>query len=172
MNVVEPRPNPETVEALLDVTWRVVTGEVRRTEALDRKAATVATFASLIAALTATVGIGSVRSVGTWWAFGLFVMGLAALTSSLVCAVRLLWPREYAALGTEYVRRFPTWGEILKSPEQVRGETMTTLVEVLALERAANDEKSGWLRMSFGLLAVGLAFIGLEGVILGFEEVR
>lgn len=54
MNVVGPQPNPETVEVLLDTTWRVASAESGRTEGLDRKAATVATFASVVAALTAT----------------------------------------------------------------------------------------------------------------------
>jgi hypothetical protein len=43
MNVVQPPRNPETVEVLLDTTWRIASSESARTEALDRKAATVAT---------------------------------------------------------------------------------------------------------------------------------
>jgi len=84
----------------------------------------------------------------------------------------MLWPREYATLGTAYLRGFPTWAEILKPPEKVKGETLTTLVEVIALERTANDRKTTWLRISLALLVVGLALIGVEGVILGTEEVR
>ena len=42
MGVVKPQPNPETVDALLDTTWRLAAAETARTDALDRKAATVA----------------------------------------------------------------------------------------------------------------------------------
>src|SRR5437879_2458798 len=47
-----PEPIPETVEALLDTTWRVAAAEAARTDALDRKAASLATFASLVLSLS------------------------------------------------------------------------------------------------------------------------
>jgi len=68
-NVVQP--NPATVEALLDTTWRMVAAETARTDGLDRKAATLATFASLLASLTATLGGQLTGSVEQLWAFGL-----------------------------------------------------------------------------------------------------
>ena len=91
MSVVAPEPNPETVAALLDTTWRLTDAEAARTDALDRKAATIATFASLLSALTATVGLGFVNTLESWWAFALFASGIAALTGSLFCAVRMLY---------------------------------------------------------------------------------
>ena len=172
MSVVAPEPNTETVAALLDTTWRLTDAEAARTDALDRKAATIATFASLLSALTATVGLGFVNTLESWWAFALFASGIAALTGSLFCAVRMLWPREYVTVGIEYIRRFPKWSETLKAPSQIRGETMATLVEVIAVERGANDRKTFWLRLSLGLLVSGLVLIGLEGVTLGIERVR
>jgi hypothetical protein len=171
VTVVEPRPNPETVEALLDTTWRLASAEAARTDALDRKAATVSTFASLVAALTATLGIRFVEEIDANWAFVLFVLGLGVLLASVAASVRALWPREYATIGAAYMRRFPTWGEILKAPEQVRGETMRTLVEAVIRERAVSDGKLIWLRWSFGLLLVGLALTAAEGATLAFEEV-
>ena len=170
--MVEPQPNPETVEALLDTTWRLATAETARTDALDRKAATVATFTSLVAALTATVGLGFVHEFKTWWAFCVFLAGLAALLGSVFSAIRALWPREYLTLGIAYISRFPTWQEIRKPPEQVRGETMRTLVEAIARERSTTDEKLNWLRWSFKLLLFGLALVTAEGATLAVEEVR
>jgi hypothetical protein len=172
VSVVAPEPNPETVAALLDTTWRLTDCEAARTDALDRKAATIATFASLLSALTATVGLGFVNTLETWWAFALFASGIAALTGSLFCAVRMLWPREYITLGTSYIERFTVWGEILKPPAQVRGDTMRTLVAGIARERDVNDRKTTWLRVSLVLLVAGLTLISLEGVILGIERVR
>ena len=83
MSVVGPEPNAETVEALLDTTWRLASAEAARTDALDRKASTVATFASVLAVLTATLGIRFVEELDAWWAVGVFVAGLAVLTSIL-----------------------------------------------------------------------------------------
>ncbi len=165
-------PNRETVEALLDATWRLAATEAARTDALDRKASTVATFASLIAALTATFGLRFVDELQTWWALVLFVVGLAALVGSLAAAVRALWPRAYLTLGIAYIRRFPTWAEIRKPPEQVRGEMIRTLVEAIARERAVSDGKLVWLRRSFALLLVGLSLLALEGATLAIEEIR
>lgn len=170
--MIEPQPNPDTVEALLDTTWRLAVAETARTDALDRKAATVASFASLVAALTATVGLGFVDEFGSWWAFGLFVAGLAALLGSVGCATRALWPREYLTLGIAYLSRFPTWQEIRKPPEQVRGETMRTLVEAIARERSTSDKKLSSLRWSFRLLLLGLVVVAVEGATLALEEVR
>ena len=172
MSVVAPEPNPETVAALLDTTWRLTDAEAARTDALDRKAATVATFASLLSALTATVGLGFVNTLESWWAFALFTSGIVSLTGSLVCAVRMLWPVEYISLRTPTIRRFTTWDTILKSPADVRGDTMKSLVEVIARERSVNDRKTQWLRLSLALLVAGLTLISTEGVILGIERVR
>jgi heme A synthase len=165
-------PNPETVSTLLDTTWRLAAAEAARTDAIDRKASTVATFASLVAALTATLGITFVTELQAWWALALFIGGLGALVASVVCAVWALWPREYLTLGIAYIRRFPTWHEVLKHPSQVQGETMRTLVEAIARERLTSDGKLAWLRRSFVLLLIGLLFIAVEGGTLAFEEVR
>jgi hypothetical protein len=171
VSVVEPQPNPETVAALLDTTWRVATSEAARTDALDRKASTVATFASLVATLTATLGLLFVERFETWWALSLFVAGLGALVLSVGLSVVALFPREYLSLGIAYLRRFPTWGEIRKPPEQVRGETMKGLVEAVAREREANDDKAGWVRLAFLLLLIGLVLIAVEAGTLAVRMV-
>ncbi len=80
--MIEPQPNPETVEALLDTTWRVAGIESERTDALDRKAAAVATFASVLATLTATLGVRFVARLDAWWALVVFVIGLIAFLAA------------------------------------------------------------------------------------------
>lgn len=167
-----PTPNPETVEALLDTTWRLAASEAGRTEALDRKAATLATFASLLVTLAATLGIRFLERSGEPWSVAVFLGGLAALVFSIGLAVRALIPREYLTLGMEYLRRFPTWSEILKRPEQVRGETMRGLIEAIARERDANATKARLIRWAFLSFAAGLGLIAAEAATLAFEELR
>jgi len=171
VSVIEPQPNPETVEALLDITWRLTDAEAARTDALDRKAATVATFASVLATLTATLGIRFVEGIDTAWALALFVLGLIPFVASVGLAIRALMPREYLTLGMEYVRRFPTWSKILEQPEQVRGEAMRGLVEALAVERRSNRKKVGSIRLSLWLLFAGLVLVCFEAATLGVSEV-
>ena len=171
MNVVEPRPNPETVAVLLDTTWRIASAESARTEALDRKAAAVATFGSAAAALSATVGVRLVEREPTWWTLLLFLAGLVGLLGAVVLALYALHPKEYLTLGLAYLARFPTWGEILKPPDQVRGETMRTLIETIARERATNQRKIRSIRWSFLLLTAGLVLVTTQGATLAISEV-
>lgn len=168
---IAPSPNPETVEALLDTTWRVAEAENARTEGLDRKATSIATFASLVATLTATLGGRFLSAYDEWWAFAIYVVGILLLASSVVVAVRVLIPKEHLTLGMEYLRRFPTWSELLKSPEVVRGETMKGLVVALGTERSINVRKARRVRRALQLLLAGLGAIVLEALILGGKEV-
>lgn len=163
--------NPATLEVLLDATWRLAGAETDRTDALDRKAATIATFASVVAAITATLGIRLVEALSSWWAFGLLLSGLMAFLCAVAAAVRALWPREYLTLGREYLRRFPTWGEIRKPADQVRGEMMTTLVQTITRERSVNDTNVVWIRRSFLLLLLGVGLAAVQGATLAREEV-
>lgn len=169
---IAPKPNPETVAALLDTTWRITAEERALTESLDRKASTLATFASVVLSLTASLGAGFLAAFDEPWAFALYVLGLLALIGSVFLAIRVLLPKEHVTLGLEYVRRFPMWSEILKPAEQIRGETMRTLIEALAEERSANQDKSRGVRRAFQLLLVGLAFVVLQASILGAKELR
>ena len=168
---VAPQPNPQTVEALLDTTWRVADAEAARTDALDRKASTLATFASLLASLTATLGTRFLERVEEIWAAALFTAGLLALVLTVALSVKALRPKEYVTLGMAYLRRFPTWSEILKPPEQARGETMRGVIEAIARERDVNDRKARTVKHAFVLLVVGLACIAAEAATLAWRDV-
>jgi hypothetical protein len=60
----------------------------------------------------------------------------------------------------------PTWGEIRKPPEQVRGETMQGVLKAVARERRVNDRKAKTVRQAFVALLLGLALIAMEAGIL------
>jgi hypothetical protein len=167
-----PRPNPETVSALLDTTWRLISAETARTEALDRKASAIAGFASLVVSLTATLGIRSLERVDGLWSLGVFLLALLTLVLSVGLAVTALLPREYLTLGIAYVRRFPKWSEIVKPPEQVRGETMRGLVEAISGERDANAAKTRLVRGALVLLLVGLVLVAVEASTLAIREAQ
>lgn len=160
------QPNPETVEALLDTTWHIVTRESDRTDALDRKASTLATFASLLTSLTATLGVRFLDQSAAVWALALFCAGLAALVLCVGLAVYALLPTEHLTLGADYLERFPTWSEVVKAPIQVRGETMRGLIAAIARERSINDGKAGIVRRAFLALLAGLLLIAAEAATL------
>lgn len=163
--------NPETVEALLDTTWRVFDAETARTESLDRKAATLATFASLLTSLTVTLGTRFLAELEGFGALIVFWLALLALVISVGLAVFALFPREYLTLGIAYLRRFPTWSEIRKTPEAVRGETMRGLIQAIARERDANDRKAQLVKSAFVFLLIGLLLIAGEAATLASRGV-
>jgi hypothetical protein len=124
---------------------------------LDRKAASLATFASLVLSLAAALGGRLVSAQEARWVFGPYALGLALLVLAIGAAVWVLLPKEQLMLGLAYLERFPKWSEILKPRVQVQGETMAGLVEAIALERRVNQRKAHAVRWAFLLLVGGLA---------------
>jgi hypothetical protein len=170
-DVATPRPNPDTVAALLDTTWRVAANEAMRTDAIDRKAATLVTFASLLTAIAAALGVGFVETADSLWALSLFTLTLVVLLSAVGLAVAALFPREFSTLGLDYVRRFPRWGEIARPPEDVRGETMLTLIAALTSELSINDDKIRLVKGAYVSLAAALVLIAAQSVTLAAAQI-
>lgn len=166
----EVRPNPATIEVLLDTTWRTSSFENSRTETLDRKAATLATFASLVLSIVATLGGGFLDRFPSTWPVLLYVVGLALLVASIGLSMLVLIPKEQLTLGMEYLRRFPDWSEIRKPPERTRGEVMAALLRALARERSLNRTKVRLVRLAFVCLFVGLGLVTLQAAILALER--
>jgi hypothetical protein len=163
---IAPEPNPATVGALLDTTWHVAAAEGARTDALDRKAASLATFASLVLSLSGALGGRLVAGHQATWVFALFALGLFLLVCAVAASVWVLLPKEQLMLGIAYLERFTKWSEILKPPVQVNGETMAGLIEAVALERRVNRRKATAVRWAFLFLLAGLAATAADAAIV------
>jgi hypothetical protein len=145
----------------------MASAEAVRTDALDRKAASLATFASLVLSLTAATGGRLTRAAAhDGWLFLSYTSGLAALATAVGIAVAVLFPKEQLTLGIAFLRRFTTWSESLRSPEDVRGETMAGLIEAIARERVLNRQKTFMVRAALLLLLAGLASIAVDAAIV------
>jgi hypothetical protein len=162
-------PNPETVEVFLDTTWRLAAAEEARTDGLDRKATSLAAFASLVVSISLALA-SSVARVGVIGTLMLF-LGLALMCGAAAAAVRALIPEQHVSLGMAYVRRFPTRLELTKPADQVRGETLLGLTRAIAREREVNSRKAKTVRLGLFLLLGGLALLVGEALILGTREV-
>ncbi len=167
---VSPQPNPETVAALLDTAWRVSDAEIARTDALDRRAATLATFASLLTTLTATLGTQFVERIGDTWATAVYCAGLGALALSVALAVKALLPREFVTLGTRSLRRLQAWSQLVRTPSEIRGEVLASVIASVAREREANAGRARTVRRALLLLVAGLALIVAEAATLAVEQ--
>ena len=143
--------------------------EQARTESLDRKAATLASFVSLIVPVSAALGARFVAD--SMWLLALFAVELAFLTGAAGFALWVLLPKEHVGLGMSYLERFPNWSEIRKDPAQVQGEAMAGLIEAIAKERVINGAKARGIRRAYISLLAGLVAAVLLGSILGIKEV-
>ena len=170
MSVGEPRPNPETVEALLDAAWHIVAVEVARTDALDRKAATLATFASLLATLLATLGGGVVAATERRWQALIFLPALVVLLVAVTLAVRALVPKEYLTIGMPALESFKTWAAMSSTPVDVQGVIMRGVVEAVARERRANERKARAVAAALRLMLAALMLIVGDVATLALEE--
>lgn len=162
--------NPATVGALLDITWRTVEAESVRRESINGKATSLASFASVVLSLTATLG-GEFLSLEDRWQLALYLVSLTALVSSLAVAVWALLPQKRHVLGATYLARFPTWSEIAKTPEEVQGEAMQGLIRTLERDREVNHQTARRVFAGFILLAVGLFAVALEAMIVAVNGV-
>ena len=106
--LVTPRPDAETVAALLDTTWRVAQNERDQTNSLGGKATSLATFASVVLSLTAGLRHDLLRAPRDPAELVLFVASIAALAVAIGLAVLVLLPKEHLTLGMSYLERFPT----------------------------------------------------------------
>ena len=162
----QPRIDPETVEVLLETTWRTAAAEAGRTNAVDQKAAALATFTSLVASLTATLGLRFVETSRGGLTVLAFSVGLLALMLSVALALAALVPRQHLALGMSYVRQFPTWSQIRKTPTEVRGETIRVLVQGLARQRESNSRRERRVRQAYACLLVGVVLVSAQAATL------
>jgi hypothetical protein len=80
-----------------------------RTDALDRKAASLATFASLVLSLTAALGGRLIEGNEAAWVFALYAAGLTLLVAAIGVAVWVLLPKEQLTIGVARLERFRKW---------------------------------------------------------------
>jgi hypothetical protein len=159
------------MEVLLDTTWRMAGFENERTSSLDRKAASLATFAAVVLTVIATLGRGFLEHFSEPWAVTLYLSALGLLVLAVGLSILVLLPEEQLVLGVEYLRRFPMWSESLKSPDEVRGETMQGLVTAIAREREVNGKKAAQVRLSFLSLGAGLMVVAAQAAMLARSQV-
>jgi hypothetical protein len=157
-----PTVCPETVEALLDTTWRLAAAEQARRESVNQKASSLATFSALILSLTATLGARLLDGGDDWWALLLYLSSLAMLVGAVALAIFVLLPRPHLALATAYLERLPRYSEVSKPPEQVRGETMKGLTLSIKTQRKLNDRNAILVFAAYLLLFGGLGLVSIE----------
>lgn len=157
--------NPETVSAGLDVAWRVSDAIGAQVDALERKAASVATFAGLIVSVTAAFGTRKLESDD--WLLDLHLAALSALVAAIFFALLALRPRRHLRLpATAYLQGLNSREQMRRPAFEIRGETMSALVEGIEHERGIRRRKAAHVFVAFVLLTAGLGALAVEAATL------
>ena len=128
-------------------------------------------FASLLTALTATLGLRFVEDKPTWWALTLLTGNLILLGTAVGLAVVVLLPREYLALGIDYSAGFQP-GRRSSSLLNRSAERQCVASSRRSRESAlANDGKARLVRWAYLALAAALVLTIAEAVTLGWNKV-
>lgn len=169
-----PQIVPETVDALLDVLWKLLDDEGSREGSVNVRGVGVVGFAGVGIGLAATVAKAALDPrLPAGWRFtslGLFVCALLMLVAVAVYTLMaVLLPRDRPTLGIEEVERYPTWAAISRPVEIEQGRAMNGLLTSLTDTRAINDAKARALRWSYRGLVGGLVLLSVLGLILGLR---
>lgn len=169
-----PTIRSETVEALLDVMWKLLDDEGSREGSVNVRGVGVVGFAGVSVGLAATVAKSALDPrLPAGWRFtslGLFVAALLVLVAvAIYTLMAVLLPRDRPTLGIQEVERYPTWAAISRPVEVEQGRVMNGLLTSLAETREINDTKARALRWSYRGLVAGLVLLSVLGLILGLR---
>jgi hypothetical protein len=164
-------PQPETVDALLSATVRVIEDERTRGETADTKTGQLVGFTGVILAVEASLGSDVFDhgiSGGYSYAFVvLFAMSLLALAAAAFVAIRgLLRPQETLAFRRTDVNWFADGDLVLAESVEVKRMLIRTYGDELVSEEESNNRKLGVISRAGLLLMVGVVALACEGGIL------
>ncbi len=170
------RPDPEGVSALLEITSGVVADERSRGQALDTKTATLATFTGAILTLNVTLGRPLFQEdlgpVGDPALRVCFLIATLALWIAVVAALAgVLRPQATLSIDREQVRSFARFPALSAGKTQHEGQMLSTLGDVLELERPVNDQKATATKVTAWGLVVGFSAVAGEALTLGLRQI-
>lgn len=166
--------NAETVEAVLDLTWKLLDDERERDASFNTRAVGIAGFAGIIGTLAGAVSrdVLGAQLLEPWRTVAavIFVIAMVALGITVVVVILgVLRPRESLSLGAAEIRRYPTWEFVGADKALVQGRALLGLTRALLRQRERNDAKAEALKWAYwSLLAALLAIVAL-GLTLGLR---
>jgi hypothetical protein len=168
-------PQPETVEALLSATVRVVEDERARGETADTKTGQLVGFTGVILAVEASLGSAVFDhgiSGGYSYAFvTLFAVSLLALAGAAYVAIRgLLSPQKTLAFRRADIQWLADGDLVLADAVEVKRMLIRTYGEELVSEEERNNRKLGVASRAGLLLMVGVVALAGEGGTLALEH--
>lgn len=175
MSSFEPQPQPETVDALLSATVRVIEDERARGETADTKTGQLVGFTGVILAVEASLGSDVFEhgiSGGYSYAFvGLLAVSLLALAGASFIAIRgLLSPQETLAFRRTDVQWLADGDLVLAEAIEVKRMLIRTYSDELVSEEERNNRKLDVVSRAGLLLMVGVVALACESGTLAIEH--
>jgi len=166
--------NAETVEAVLDLTWKQLDHERERDASFNARAVGIAGFAGITGTLAGAVtrDLLGAQLLEPWRTIAAVVFVIAMVALGIAVAVVILGvlrPRESLSLGADEIRRYPTWEFVGADKALVQGRALLGLTRALLRQRERNDAKAGALRWGYRTLLAGLLAIVALGLTLGLR---
>jgi hypothetical protein len=168
-------PQPETVDALLSATVRVIGDERARGERADTKAGQLVGFTGVILAVEASLGSGvfehGISGAYSYAFVGLFTVSLLALVAAAYVAIRgLLSPQKTLAFRRADIQWLADGDLVLAEAVEVKRMLIRTYGEELVSEEERNNRKLGVVSRAGLLLMIGVVALAGEGGILAVEH--
>jgi len=168
-------PEPETVDALLAATVRVIEDERSRGDTADTKAGQLVGFIGVILAVDAALGRDvfdqGISGVYSDLFVGLFALSLASLVAGAFIAIRgLLRPQQTLALRRADVERFADGDLVLAESIEVKRTLIRTYGAELVAEEDRNNRKLSVVNRAGLLLMIGVFALAGEGATLAVEH--
>lgn len=166
--------NAETVEAALELTWKLLDDERERDASFNTRAVGIAGFAGIIGTLAGAVSrdVLGAQLLEPWRTVAaiIFVIAMIALGITVVVVILgVLRPRESLSLGAAEIRRYPTWEFVGADKALVQGRALLGLTRALLRQRERNDAKAEALKWAYRSLLAGLLAIVALGLTLGLR---
>jgi hypothetical protein len=168
-------PQPETVDALLAATVRVIEDERERGDTADTKAGQLVGFTGVTLAIEASLGSNVFDhgiSGGYSYAFVmLFAVSLLALAAAACIAIRgLLSPQATLAFRREYVQELADGDLVLAESVEIKRTLIRTYGRELVSEEQRNNRKLDVVSRAGLLLLIGVVALAGEGGTIALEH--
>ncbi len=128
---------------------------------------TIVALMTLLLTLSREAGILDDRS--TALSRVLFVATLVAAATTALCAGGTLRPRRYERLGGEGLDLLNKSDFLDSPPHAVVGQILATRIAIAKGMDTLHELKADWLTRAFAALAVTLALVVAQGIVLGIE---
>jgi hypothetical protein len=131
---------------------------------------TIVALMTLLLTLSGQAGI--LNDGASWLLRGSFVGTLVAAAASGAFAGLVLWPRRYERLGAGGYDQLNREVFLDQPRHAVMGAVLATQIEIAKKMDQLHEVKARWLKWAFRALGLTLAFVVVQGILLGVDPPR